>query len=78
MAGHRARDDGAFSIENVPNGAGHGRCQIRLFSPHAFGMRAKVRHVVSHFPVDTRLVHDPVLRRHHIERNQFPTRYFVV
>lgn len=78
MAGHGACHHGAFGFEDVPNGTGHGGRQIRLLSAHAFGMRAKVRHIIAHLPVDAHLVHDPVVGRHDIEGNKFPARYFVV
>lgn len=72
MAGQGARYHGAFGFENVPNSAGHGWRQKRLITAHASGVRAKVRHILPHLPVDAHLVHDPVLGRHDVERNKFP------
>lgn len=71
MGGDRACHDRAFGSEDVPNGASHGGRQIRLLSAHAFGMRAKMRNVIPHLPIDTHLIHDPVIGGPHVEGNKF-------
>jgi hypothetical protein len=71
MAGDWARHNGAFGFEDVPNRAGHGRGQIRLLPTHALGMRTKLRHILSHLPIDAHLVHDPVVGGHGLEGHKF-------
>lgn len=77
MAGLGARHHGAFGFENVPNSACHGWRQKRLITAHASGVRAKVRHIITHLPNDAHLVHDPVLGGHDVEGNKFPAGHFV-
>jgi len=67
MRGDRPGDHGAFGFHDVPNSASHGRGQIRLLSTHAFGMGAKMSHIVTQLPSDAHLVHDPIVRRPRVE-----------
>lgn len=67
MAGDWACHYGAFGFEDVPNGAGHRGCDVRLLPSKAFGLCAKLRHIFSHFPMDAHLIHDAVVVGHGVE-----------
>lgn len=57
----RASHNRAFASGGVPDGAGHGRGQERLLFTHAFGFGTEISHIISDFPMNFDLVHDPLL-----------------